>query len=138
MFAKNERGYRLMAINKRFWSLLILLLLVTSIRRKLIKTTYTKKRRVHKNLESCKFNSDRKIINLNPNKLFRYNNNFSTHPYKVDILWKTFTPVLRIFDNGDNIFIFSRIVWNPCTSEILLKKKIKTVININFIWMRKK
>jgi len=35
VFAKNERGYRLTAINKRFWSLLILLLSVASIRRKL-------------------------------------------------------------------------------------------------------
>ena len=41
VFAKNERGYRLNAINKRFWSLLILLLSVASIRRKLLKTTHT-------------------------------------------------------------------------------------------------
>ena len=39
MFAKNERGYRLNAIKKRFWSLLIFLLSVASIRRKLLKTS---------------------------------------------------------------------------------------------------
>ena len=33
VFAKNERGYRFTAINNRFWSLLILLLSVASIRR---------------------------------------------------------------------------------------------------------
>ena len=37
MFAKNERVYRLTAKNDRFWSLLILLLSVSSIRRKLLK-----------------------------------------------------------------------------------------------------
>ena len=37
VFAKNERGYRLNAIKKRFWSLLILLLSVASIRRNLLK-----------------------------------------------------------------------------------------------------
>ena len=41
VFAKNERGYRLNAIKKRFWSLLILLLSVGSIRRKLLKTSHT-------------------------------------------------------------------------------------------------
>ena len=40
VFAKNERGYMLNAIKKRFWSLLILLLSVASIRRKLIKTSH--------------------------------------------------------------------------------------------------
>ena len=40
VFAKNERGYRHTAKNKRFWSLLILLLSVVSIRRKSLKTTY--------------------------------------------------------------------------------------------------
>ena len=44
VFAKNERGYRLNAIKKRFWSLLILLLSVASIRRKLIKTSHTEER----------------------------------------------------------------------------------------------
>ena len=41
VFAKNERGYRLNAIKKRFWSLLILLLSVASIRRTLLKTSHT-------------------------------------------------------------------------------------------------
>ena len=41
VFAKNERGYRLNAIKKRFLSLLILLLSVASIRRKLLKTSHT-------------------------------------------------------------------------------------------------
>ena len=36
VFAKKERGYRLNAIKRRFWSLLILLLSVSSIRRKQI------------------------------------------------------------------------------------------------------
>ena len=31
VFAKNERGYRLNAIKKRFWSLLILLVSVSSV-----------------------------------------------------------------------------------------------------------
>ena len=53
MFAKNERGYRLKAKNKRFWSLLILLISDASIRRKLLKTNYTVKRSAHTNSESC-------------------------------------------------------------------------------------
>ena len=53
VFAKNERGYRRNAKNKRFWSLQILLLSVASIRRKLVKTTYTEERRAHTNSESC-------------------------------------------------------------------------------------
>ena len=49
VFAKNERGYRLNAIKKRFWSILILLLSVASIRRKLIKTPHTEERSAHTN-----------------------------------------------------------------------------------------
>ena len=41
VFAKNERGYRLNVIKKRFWSLLILLLSVASIKRNLLKTSHT-------------------------------------------------------------------------------------------------
>ena len=41
VFAKNERWFRLMAINNRFWLLLILLLSVASIWRKLLKTSHT-------------------------------------------------------------------------------------------------
>ena len=47
------KGYRLTAKNKRFWSLLILLLSVVSIRRKLLKTTHTEESNVHSNSESC-------------------------------------------------------------------------------------
>ena len=53
VFAKNERGYRLNAIKKRFWSLLILLLTVASMRRKLLKTTNTEERSVLTNSERC-------------------------------------------------------------------------------------
>ena len=53
VFATNERGYRLNAIKKRFWSLLILLLSVASIRRKLLKTTNTEEHSVHTNSERC-------------------------------------------------------------------------------------
>ena len=49
VFAKNERAYRLNAIKKRFRSLLILLLVVASIRRKLIKTSHTEDRSAHTN-----------------------------------------------------------------------------------------
>ena len=47
-FAKNERGYRLTAINNRFWSLLIFFLSVASIMRKLLKTTHTEESSDHK------------------------------------------------------------------------------------------
>ena len=47
------KGYRLNAIKKRFWSPLILLLSVASVRRKLLKRTYTEERNVHTNWESC-------------------------------------------------------------------------------------
>ena len=40
VFAKNNRGYRLTAKNKLFWSLLILLPSVASIKRNLLKTTH--------------------------------------------------------------------------------------------------
>ena len=53
VFEINERGCRLNAIKKRFWLLLILFLSVASIRRKLLKTTYTEERSVHTNSESC-------------------------------------------------------------------------------------
>ena len=41
------KGYRLNAIKKSVWSLLILLLSVASIRKKLIKTSYTEERSAH-------------------------------------------------------------------------------------------
>ena len=53
VLAKNERGYRRTAKKKCFWSLLILLLSVASIRRKLLKTIYTEERSDHTNSESC-------------------------------------------------------------------------------------
>jgi len=49
VFANNKRGYRLTAKNKRFRSLLILLLSVASIRRKLFKTTKTEECSVYTN-----------------------------------------------------------------------------------------
>ena len=49
-----------------FWLQKIFLLLVASIRRKLLKTTHAEERSVHIHSESC---SDRKIINLIPNKI---------------------------------------------------------------------
>ena len=52
VFAKKERGYRLNAIKKRFWSLLILLPSVASIRRKLLKTSHTEERSGHTNWEN--------------------------------------------------------------------------------------
>ena len=53
VFAKNERGNRLNAGKKRFWSVLILLLSVASIRRKLLKTTNTEELSVRTNSERC-------------------------------------------------------------------------------------
>ena len=49
---KNERGYRLNAIKKRFLSLLILLLSVASIRRKLLKKSHTEEGSAHTNWEN--------------------------------------------------------------------------------------
>ena len=70
-----EKWNRFTAKDKRFWSLLILLLSVASIRRKLLKTTYTKERTFYTNSESCNLqHSTRKKINLIPNKSFRYYN----------------------------------------------------------------
>ena len=54
---KNERVYRFTAKNKRFLSLLILLLSVASIRRKLLKTNNTEERSVQTNSESLLFSS---------------------------------------------------------------------------------
>ena len=50
VLAKNERGYRRKAKNKRK---IILLLSVASIRRKLLKTIHTEERSAHTNSESC-------------------------------------------------------------------------------------
>ena len=51
VLAKHEQGYRLNAIKKRFWSLLILLLFVDTTRRKLLKTTNTEELSVNTNSE---------------------------------------------------------------------------------------
>ena len=45
VLAKNVRGYRHTAKSKRLWSLLIILPSVVSIRRKLLKTTHTERRK---------------------------------------------------------------------------------------------
>ena len=53
MFGKNEREYRLAAINNCFWLLLIILLSIVSILRKLLKTYHTEEHRFLSNSESC-------------------------------------------------------------------------------------
>ena len=63
--APNEKGYRFTTENKR---LLILLLSVASIKRKLLKMTYTENVASIQIQKVATFNSDRKIINLIPNK----------------------------------------------------------------------
>ena len=63
VFAKNVRGYRLNAIKKRFWSLLILLS-VASIRRKLLKRLSMKNVVSIQIQKDATWNSDRKQINL--------------------------------------------------------------------------
>ena len=63
VFAKNVRGYTLNAIKKRFWSLLILLLSIASIRRKLLKTINSEERSVIQiQKDAATFNSDRKQL----------------------------------------------------------------------------
>ena len=74
VFAKNERGYRLNAIKKRFWSLLILFLSVASIRRKLIKMSHTEERSAHTNWGSWNIRLRPYKIKLISNKSFRYYN----------------------------------------------------------------
>ena len=50
-----------------------------------------------------------------------------------ELILKTFIPVLRIFDNENDIFIFSRNVRKSSASENYLKKKIKTLpLNLIF------
>ena len=62
------------AKNNRFWSLLIFILSVASIRRKLFKTTHTEERSVHTNSESCNIHDlDHKKITIS-NKSFGYYN----------------------------------------------------------------
>ena len=109
VFAKNERGYRLNAIKKRFWSLLILLLSVASIRRKLLKTTHTKEHTSIQIQKVATFNSDHKkkqfnfkqiiqilqpiIIDFFPTHLFIFHNIF------LKFYWFFYDPsrILTIF-----------------------------------------
>ena len=63
-----------MAKNKRFIIATNLTISVASIIRKLLKTTHDEEHRFHTNSDSCNINSDRKIINLIPNKSFKYDN----------------------------------------------------------------
>ena len=71
---KYEKGYRLTAKNERFWSLLILLLSVASIRRKLLKSTYTEERMALQIQKVATFNSDRKKNQIIQKKSFKYYN----------------------------------------------------------------
>ena len=74
VFAKNERGYRLNAIKKRFWPLLILLLSVASIGRKLLKTSHAEFLASIQIEKIATYDLDCKKINLISNKSFRYYN----------------------------------------------------------------
>ena len=47
-----------------------------------------------------------------------------------EFLLKTFIPVLRIFDNEDDLFIFSRNVRKSSASEFFFKSKISWNINL--------
>ena len=44
-----------------------------------------------------------------------------------ELLLKTFIPVSRIFDNEDDILIFSWKVRKSSASEVLIKTKIKNI-----------
>ena len=82
LFAKNKRGYKLTAKNKHFWSLLILVLSVVSLRRKFLKTTYTWERSVHTNLESCNIRRiNCKLINLISSTSFIYYHQLFFHMF---------------------------------------------------------
>ena len=61
VFAKNERRYRLNAIKKRFWSLLILLLSVGSIMEKIVKND-TYRRTYPANIRSRSFFDLRHVL----------------------------------------------------------------------------
>ena len=76
VFGKNERGYKLDA----------------SIRRKLLKTTHTEERSAHADET---LTSDRKQINLYPNKSFRYYKQSSSVIFRRILIWLIFH---NIFD----------------------------------------
>jgi len=78
VLAKNERGYRLNAIKKRFWSLLILHRSVASIRRKLLKTSHTEK---HEDEDLPSYILFRKFTNENY-QFFRRNSTLTTPKFK--------------------------------------------------------
>jgi len=122
----------LFAKNKRFWSLLILLVYVAPMRWKLLK------RLMPKNLASMQiqkvtaFNPDHKKYKFKSKQIIEILqpiiiDNFSTHSYIIDIseyllffyYQITISYFWVTFDNEDNIFIFSRNVRNSSTSEIL-------------------
>ena len=94
---KNERGYRLTAKNKRFWSLLILFLFVASIRRKLLKTTYTEERIIYKNSEYTirivknQFNFKNIILRLN--WIYTWQRHLTTRPSRLYI--KQITNIMK-------------------------------------------
>ena len=104
VFAKNERGFSLNAIKKRFWSILILLISIASIRRKLLKTTNTEERSIHTNSERCN-------IRLRPWKnLFNFKQIIQIlHPMVIDYL----SPHLYIVDLSKYVLIlFFKITFN--------------------------
>ena len=78
--------------SNRFWSLLILLLSVASIRRELLKTTYSEECSVHTNSESCNlYDSNCKIINFILNKSFRYCNLWSSNIFRrIQLMFHNF------------------------------------------------
>ena len=88
MFDKNEREYRLTTKINHLLSLLILRLSVASLRRKLLKTSYTEERSVHINLKVAIYDSNSKInqfdfkqiIQILQPKVIEY---FSMHSYIV-------------------------------------------------------
>ena len=104
VFAKNERGYRLNAKNKRFWSPLILLLSVASIRRKLLKTTYTEERSIHTN----------SFFANTPFKIHSFLTFFLTHdPFFSQLMIPCFSALIPFFSNSDPFYLSSRFLLPP-------------------------
>ena len=141
VFAKNDRGYRLNAIKKRFWSILILLLSVASIRRKLLKTSHTEERSAHTNWENCniqlrpwknQFNFKQIIQILQP----IVNNYLSPYLYIVDfsyvligMIWEILWKHLFLF----GVFLIMKTTFsyfpgmfkNPAPAKIIFEKNQK-------------
>ena len=116
----------------------------------MLKTTYNEEYSVHANSESCniqlgslknQFNS-KQIIQILQLIII---DNISTHSYIVDIsyffmirklLLKTFIPVSRIFNNEDDIFIFSWILRKSSTSrEIKLPLYSWKYFHLNHVYL---